>query len=415
MSHSLRQLVRCLAATPAERCTLAAALVLLIRGRRRLLTLSPLLAVAPSIGTAKLRLWRAIAASLVGRRCVTTLTATQIADLQWALQATQAHADALARRQASCVSPYGRGLDYPALLAQWRRKPPERLLIFHHHDRRGLLPATWLNALIAIRRAGWDVLVSSSALEANQQRQLEHHGAGVALRRNLGLCLGAYKDLSLLLLQDSTVASSLRSLVLCNDSTLPVAEEEALVSRLQSWVDALEDDATPVLAGLTDSAQRGCYHLQSYFLYANAALLRNPAWQRFWLGFSLCGSKDELINNGEIGLSQAVLRAGGRLRPAYPLIEGLLENQSMASELQSYRIWQPKHVNPTLFAWQSLLAQGFPLVKKHLLFELAENEGQPMALTALSSWLPPARRARIASDLQELFISRYAFTEPDAP
>lgn len=418
MSRSLRQLVRHLAATPSERAISMAAMVHLIRDRRRLL---PLLRMVPSTRSAKLRLWRALAVAAMasradgGRHDPTSSTdPAEIADLQKALWATQAWRDAQASHLASCSSPFGRGLNYSALLAQWRRQPPERLLIFHHHDRRGLLPRSWFQALIAARAAGWTVVLSSSDLAPPLQRQLEQEGVLLALRRNVGLCLGAYKDLCLLL-QVPAVAQALRSLVLANDSTLPVAAEAAFTDQLQAWVNAFETTSTPVLAGLTDSAERGRYHLQSYLLYANRALVGSLAWQRFWLGFSPCGSKDELINRGEIGLSQTVLAAGGSLQPAYPLIEALLNQPAMAAELQSYRVWQPTQINPTLFAWQSLLARGFPLVKKHALFDLAENEGQPMALAALAAWLAPERRALLSADLHELFISRYSFQEPDVP
>lgn len=412
---SLRPLARQLVATPAEQRTLVSALVRLIRARRRVLALAPLLQRVPSFGSSKLRLWRWLAQALAAGSPQPLDDASDRAGLRQALQATQAYAEARQRRNDSLWSPFGRGLDYAALLDHWRRQPPDRLLIFHHHDRRGLLPRSWWQWLTAAQGAGWSVVVSSSALAPEPLAQLQAAGLFVALRRNRGLCLGAYKDLCLLLQQDPAVAARLRALVLCNDSTLPLAEEAALVAQLQAWSEGPEAEPLPVLSGLTDSAQRGCYHLQSYLLHANGALLRHPAWLRFWLAFSTGGSKDDLINSGEIGLSQAVLEAGGDLRPAYPLIEGLLQHGSMAAELERYRIWQPRHVNPSLFAWQSLLAQGFPLVKKHVLFDLVEQEGQSLALAQLSPWIPPGRRDLIAADLHQLFVSRYAFTEPDSP
>jgi hypothetical protein len=412
---SLRPLACQLVATPAEQRTLVATLVRLIRSRRRALALAPLLRMLPTWGSSKMRLWHRLAQSLsVGSR-MPFFDAAARDELRQALQATQAYADARQQRENSLWSPFGRGLDYPALLAEWRRQPPERLLVFHHHDRRGLLPRSWGQWLCAAQAAGWQVVVSSSTLAPELMAQLQAAGLSVALRRNCGLCLGAYKDLCLLLQYDPAVMDRLHALVLCNDSTLPLGEEAALLAQLQAWADGPEADPIPVLSSLTDSAERGCYHLQSYLLHANRALLRHPAWLRFWLAFSTGGSKDDLINSGEIGLSQAVLEAGGDLRPAYPLIEGLLQHGSMAAELERYRIWQPRHVNPSLFAWQSLLAQGFPLVKKHVLFDLVEQEGQPLALAQLSPWIAPARRSLIAADLQQLFVSRYAFTEPDSP
>ena len=159
---------------------------------------------------------------------------------------------------------------------------------------------------------------------------------------------------------------------------------------------------------LTDSVERNRYHLQSFLLHANRSLLQHHAWLRFWLHFAIDGSKDDLINYGEIGLSQALLAAGVELQPAYPLVQGLLTDPAMAKELQGYGISQPEQVNQSLFAWRSLLARGFPLVKKNVLFHLVEHQGQPMAIAELAGLIPQERRALLTRDIDQLLISRYS-------
>jgi hypothetical protein len=389
------------------------AITALIRSRRRLLgRVGLVVPVLPARAGQKVVLWSVLASVLAGRTAL--LTGAQQRQLHQALQSTEAYRNAQRRLSYSGCSPFRRGLDYSELLRQCRDLQPERVVLFHHYDRRGCLPESWLRLLLAMRASGWVVLVSSSHLQPAPERRLRDAGSLIALRQNIGLCLGAYRDLALLLQMDPVVSVRLRSLVLCNDSTLPVASESALIGQLERWAADTEAGHHPVLAGLTDSAQRGAYHLQSFLLHANSALLQHPAWLRFWLGFSLVGSKDDLINRGEVGLSQALLAAGVELRPAYPLVQGLLEDPAMADELQRFSISQPKHVNQSLFAWQSLLARGFPLVKKHVLFDLLENQGQPMALASLARWIPAERRELLAADLQELFVSRYAFITPEA-
>jgi len=403
-------MLRDLSPERSERRLLAAAAVVLMRHRRRLLRwAAPLIAAAPVAGRSKLQLWSCLAAVAVDR----SDPRVDPIQLREALQATQAYADARQRLARAHSGLWLRGgLSYRSLLDRWRDHPPQRLLLFHHYDRHGLLPSSWQEVLVAVQAAGWQVVFSSSDLQPCLIQELEASGIQIALRTNIGLCLGAYRDLSLLLSQ-AVPGDHLKSLVLCNDSNLPVQAPSAFLSQLQAWVEAEEAAAQPVLAGLTDSAQRSCYHLQSFLLYANRALLQHPAWLRFWLGFSLAGSKDDLINNGEIGLSQALLAAGVQLRPAYPLVQGLLSDPAMAEELQRYSIWQPRHVNQSLFAWQSLLARGFPLVKKHVLFELIENQGLPMAMAELARWIPEQRRELLAADLQELFVSRYSGGTPE--
>ena len=195
---------------------------------------------------------------------------------------------------------------------------------------------------------------------------------------------------------------------------------EALLLQLDRWTtysevsspDVMNADLLPILSGLTDSCERGLYHLQSFFLHANRALLQHPAWLRFWLYYAIDGSKDDLINQGEIGLSQALLAARVELKPAYSLVQGLLTDPAMAEELQGYGIAQPEHVNQSLFAWRTLLASGFPLVKKHVLFQLAEHHGQPLAISELARWIPPERLDLLRRDIEQLLISRYSCSTP---
>ena len=409
----LYRLLRQLSESAAERSVYAVALGLLIRSRApQLALMGPMLpaGLESAVGSDKLRFWSVLARALVGRVLVLCDEEKQL--MRVMLQQTDAYSRARERLKNSSVLIGHRTHNYQQIARDWKRLSPLRLFVLHHFDRRGYWSQAWHELLLDLQQQGWSVLISSSGLAPASLQQIRAAGFQLALRDNRGLCLGAYRDLSVLLLQNSTVADRVQSLVLANDSMLPLSSPSCFVRLLEGWDSQDQLEPTPLLRGLTDSAERDCYHLQSFCLHANRALLQHPAWLRFWLGFSLSGSKDDLINHGEIGLSQALLAAGVQLRPAYPLVQGLLEDPAMAEELQRYGIWQPRHVNQSLFAWQSLLARGFPLVKKHVLFELIENQGLPMAMAEFSRWINPDRRALIAADLQELFVSRYSGDTP---
>ena len=405
------RLVRSLSADRSERRRIGSAVVRLLRQRRSSLSvLRPLLLVAPTGGKAKLQLWQTLARS----RAVDQLQWTSPeapGEVSVAIRATQAYADAAVALSRDRNGFLQRGPDYGQLRQRWREQPPERLLVFHHYDRRGLLPQSWCEALMALQAAGWQVLLSSPQLDPVVSASLAPAGVQITGRANIGLCLGAYRDLALLLHSTPVANRQLEALVLCNDSNLLVQPPDALVAQLERWT--TQNAVTrPVLAGLTDSAQRDCYHLQSFLLHANRALLQHPAWLRFWLQYAIDGSKDDLINHGEIGLSQELLAAGVELQPSYPLVQGLLTDPAMAKELQGYGIAQPEHVNQSLFAWRSLLARGFPLVKKHVLFQLVEHQGQPMAIAELAGLIPKERLALLTRDIEQLFISRYSGGSP---
>ena len=403
--------VRGLSADRSERRRLGAAVVRLLRQRRRSLSaLGPLLRVVPTGGKAKLQLWQTLARSRAADRLKWT-SPEATSEVAAAIRSTQAYANAAVALSRDRNGFLQRGPDYAQLRQRWREQPPERLLVFHHYDRRGFLPHSWCEALLVLQAAGWQVLLSSPHLDPAVGAALAPAGVQIVGRANIGLCLGAYRDLALLLQSIPAAQQQLNALVFCNDSNLLVQPPDVLVAQLEQWT-TQKAAPRPVLAGLTDSAQRDCYHLQSFLLHANRALLQHPAWLRFWLHYAIDGSKDDLINQGEIGLSQALLAAGVELQPAYPLVQGLLTDAAMAAELQRYGIAQPEHVNQSLFAWRSLLARGFPLVKKHVLFQLVEHQGQPMAIAELARWIPADRRDLLARDIEQLLISRYSGGTP---
>ena len=405
------QLVRSLSADRSERRRLGAAVVRLLRQRRQSLSaLGPLLRVAPTVAKAKLQLWQNLARSRAADRFKWTSPEAP-SEVAVSIRSTQAYSDAVVALSRDRNGFLQRGPDYGQLRQRWREQPPERLLVFHHYDRRGLLLQSWREALLELQAAGWQVVLSSPHLDPSVSAALAPAGVQIIGRANIGLCLGAYRDLALLLQSTPAANRQLQALVLCNDSNLLVQPPDVLVAQLERWT-TQNAVKRPVLAGLTDSAQRDCYHLQSFLLHANRALLQHPAWLRFWLQYAIDGSKDDLINHGEIGLSQSLLAAGVELQPSYPLVHGLVTDPAMAKELQGYGITQPEHVNQSLFAWRSLLARGFPLVKKHVLFQLVEHQGQPMAIAELAGLIPKERLALLTHDIEQLFISRYSGGSP---
>lgn len=403
-------LVRSLSRERSERRRLAAASVALVRHRRyRLMALSPLLRVMPTRGNAKLHLWYALTRCLGNGLVCSDVLPTVF---------TKAIRDTHAYRKAQLALSYDRngfiqrGVDYLQLRQRWSKQPPERMVLFHHYDHRGFLPRSWQEALQLLQSSGWQVVLSSSGINPDVKTMLEFAGVQVVGRANIGLCLGAYRDLALLLHSTPAACRRLRALVLCNDSNLLIQPPEAFLAQLECWTVEAEAHAQPLLSGLTDSAQNERYHLQSFLLHANRALLQHPAWFQFWSKFSLDGSKDELIDEGEIGLSQELLAAGVDLRPAYPLIQGLLADSAITAELKRHRVCMPHGVNQTIFTWNSLLGRGYPLVKKSVLFDMFEQKVDRMAIPDLVRWIPKERRDLLASDIHQLFISRYSSSSP---
>ncbi len=408
-NKSLFLFIRFLSDDLSERRVLGSAIVVLIRQRKRALWfLGSLINYIPSSLNPKFFLWSHLSNAFrpkIINQFIDESTRDQLLDL---IRETHAYRDAKLRLLRDRNGFMQRGLNYSQLRRVWQLSPPRRILIFHHYDPQGFLPRSWLEALLEIQSHDWQVLVSTSSLQSHFAARLQKSGVQIAFRVNLGFCLGGYRDLSLLFLSCPEVLQNLSSLVLLNDSNLLVQSPQVLIRFLQSWIASDERSSAPVLAGLTDSVERGCYHLQSFLLYANFALLNHPSWLRFWLQLGIDGSKDDLIDQGEIGLSRALIKDGVLLKPSYPLVAGLLQDPALADELHQYDIQHLQHVNQSLFAWRSLIARGYPFVKKHVLFKLIQHKDQPMTISQLASLLPSDRSELIIEDIHQLLMSRYS-------
>lgn len=285
-------------------------------------------------------------------------------------------------------------------------QPSRPVMFWHHYDALGFLPQTWIEVFRSLKQRGWIVVVSSSHLNENALCTLASLECIVSLRRNLGLCLGAYRDFCCLLSEHNELSQQISTLILANDSTLPLSEGQPLVKQLETIAADLRSRNTAELQGLTDSVETGSYHIQTYFLAVNTALLRTPCWSEFWQTVQLNGDKDALIQNGEIGLTQWLLKQRIPLTVHYPLTDILLNNPEEPRELAENDDRRPTAINLTLMCWQGLLRANFPLIKKQLLLEPPELLRHTTALTQLKQHLNENDH-HFRSDLQLLMRSRF--------
>lgn len=119
-------------------------------------------------------------------------------------------------------------------------------------------------------------------------------------------------------------------------------------------IDHLLDHFTASAAsvwGLTDTTQF-CHHLQSYFLgFKRGTLLEAPV-RRFWRSIRAEPSRDAVIWNYELGLSNLLRREHVVFEAAVPYWRVVGDDR-----------------NPTILGWRRLLELGVPFVKRQLLRE----------------------------------------------
>tara|TARA_Y100001968_G_C19411208_1_gene746383 strand:- start:530 stop:1777 length:1248 start_codon:yes stop_codon:yes gene_type:complete len=399
----LLALTRSLSKKPTERRIIAKSLSLLINSRKEILKfLIPFSYIDFNYNKPKLSFWFLLI-KLASRQKIAILNEERFLVY---LRSTSAYIEASSMIHSDINSCFSRGDNYSDVLFRLQEDPPERLFVFHHYDKTGFLPDSWLNTILSIKDSGWIIILSTSNLRVESVNRLESLGIIVAKRLNIGRCLGAYKDLSLLIQNNNKVCSRLKSLILCNDSMLPISSEESVVNHIDHLVSTYENYKHPLMAGLTDSSERGLYHLQSYFLYTNCLCFNSEFWTNFWLRFNPSLDKEQLIDNGEIALSQIALSNDIELKCMYPLIDALLNEQSISLELKEVGIDKITDVNQTLFAWKSLLDRGFPFIKKQVIFGIENSKIDPLLKSNMLSLMPIANKKIFLNDVSQIFIAR---------
>lgn len=142
----------------------------------------------------------------------------------------------------------------------------------------------------------------------------------------------------------------LQSVILTNDSMVgPFAPMGPLLTAFE---------ATPTdVWGVTDSHQMG-HHIQSYFIGFRNAVLDEPAWSRFYGSVRHHAEKMDVVRMNELGIMR-VCRLGG-----YPwTVHYRAADLGVGTE------------NPTLAGWRTLLALGFPFVKRTIVSDPAVAPG----------------------------------------
>ena len=291
------------------------------------------------------------------------------------------------------------------LKAAFNQQQTVKLIFWHHFDALGYVPQSWQNVLAALQAQGWVVVVSTSRLKNGAAEQLKSLGCLISQRQNLGLCLGAYRDFCRLLEQNHNFRDRIETLVLCNDSVLPLGGFKPFCQQAE-YIHKQIKGSEAKLIGLTDSAETRAYHIQSYFLSLNSALLKSPVWTDFWDNVNLTGSKEEIIQQGEVGLSQWLLRQNIPIMARYSLVSTLLNSSIIDESLDKLGLRQPEQINTTLMCWNELLNAGCPVIKKQLLLEPPKFLTQTVPMAQLRAHLTVADED-LKKDLEHLLQSRF--------
>jgi lipopolysaccharide biosynthesis protein len=267
-----------------------------------------------------------------------------------------------------------------------------------HFDRSGRFLSYFHFMLRALDRAGYTVIIVSNSrkLLADEVASLLPYCARVIHRDNTGYDFGAWRDGLSVLPPDL----KLQRLILANDSVFGPLQDLATVI-------AKCDPQIADVWGITDCYQFR-YHLQSYFLLFHERALQSKAFAKFWKSFRYTSNKSVVIGMYEVGMSQALLKGGLRLRALCPYpqlvdevvlgkLDAAPEDEYFERLLDGVNAGVP--LNPSHFFWEHLVTVArCPFIKRDLL------ESNPVGIPLVANW---RRAITSASDYPIHLIDEY--------
>ena len=296
-----------------------------------------------------------------------------------------------------------------------------KVCVFVHWDGAGDVRPHVMHHVRGLAAAGLSVVFVTNAglLRPAALDALKLVCAGVLVRRNVGYDFGAWREgfEQLALPRDNTTL-----VVMANDSVY------GPIRSLNETFTAIDFDQADVW-GCTDSWQSR-YHLQSYLMAFSPRVVASEAWRAFWNGVRPTWSKTWLVRLYEIGLTQALLKAGFTCRAIWPyqsliqdidldlldddedredrpnfadpIIQARRRHVLRLREAVTYRV----PLNPTSDLWRQLLVAHFPFIKRELLRDNPTHVPDVVEWKQVASELSQASLEPIERDLQRTLKNR---------
>lgn len=263
----------------------------------------------------------------------------------------------------------------------------DRLAVFVRYEQGDDLPDCQAAFLADLARIGWLVwIVDNSPVPlAGAWRQR----SGCTLywqRQNRGMCIGAYADAigQLERVMERRPERRPPTLALINNSFLPLLPPSANPLLRQLFSRPLPADH---FRGLTEAREQA-YHLQSYLLVLGYAAWHSAPARAFWQRCRELRQREQIISEGEVALTSALLAAGLTSEVMIPLSR-LAAMEQTRMGIQEHHPVSPIEHNPYLVYWKELL-QLTGILKKSALNNASQSR---TAGATLAEFMQVARRA----------------------
>ena len=255
--------------------------------------------------------------------------------------------------------------------------------LFAHFDKDNRLDDYVLRYLCEIRELGFaTILISTSRLTAADIAPARAFCSDVILRNNAGLDFASWSA------GFAKHAADINGrLLLANDSVY------GPIGSLKNTLERLTHTAADFY-GMVESIENAP-HLQSWFLFFEPWVVRDPIFASTLEQPFSSMTKGQIIENGEVGFSRRLTKAGYRYEALYMVSRG----SPMARNFP---------MNPMHLRWRELLFEaGVPFVKIELLRD------NPVGVEDRATILRCV--AQLDPDIARLIASHLARTAPEAP
>jgi len=279
----------------------------------------------------------------------------------------------------------------------YKKKDVNTCLLFCHYHKSGIIYPQIKKLCLFFQELGIDVLFLSPCLNSESKEWVSKNLFGLVIRKNIGRDFGAWKD-GISFMQLNKLYDSCEELYLINDSVHCISANLNEVYFKENFIQDKRSDCI----GITESFQIA-YHLQSYCLKLNAKVIRSSEFQSFWGKFPLVNSRSYIIEQGEIRLSQILIKAGFSCKALYSFefilspdnLKGVFtmlnelpvytNNSITCKKITEYMLDEIYHtyitqVNPTHRYWLLLLNLKCPFIKRDLI------TSNPEALFSFKLW-----------------------------
>ena len=231
------------------------------------------------------------------------------------------------------IARFPKNIDYIKTVTENTDWSGDTFGLFVYYEKTGQVSNSVIRLLTAMQSAGVDVVVlANSSLSPPQRATLLHLSACVVERQNVGQDIGAYKDgVAFLTRKLDARAGSVKRVIFMNDSLF------FLENGLLEFIAALCDNDDVIFACENYAHY---YHLQSFAFSVAGSVFKNADFQSFWTNYAPLSDRYHAIMNGELGISNMLLKisTGPRVLYSAENLRGMMEHVNSDPMFWYYRL-----------------------------------------------------------------------------